>query len=97
MTYKELSKMIETSSYSRFAKGLQKCIFGKTTRIYAKQMQIEQMRLEKEKLQKEYNEPKRKCNENIYVAESNGTNLANYKNQKYIKELEQEARCDGSF
>ena len=29
-------------------------------------------------LKKENKELKRKCNENIYVAESNGTNLANY-------------------
>lgn len=30
------------------------------------------------RLNKENKELKRKCNENIYVAESNGTNLANY-------------------
>lgn len=86
MTYKELSKMIETSSYSRFAKGLQKCLFGKTTRIYAKQMQIEQMRLEKEKLQKEYNEPKRKCNVSSFVAKTNETNLANYQKRRKVNE-----------
>ena len=78
MTYKEILDMISNAAYNRFPKGsnyegLQNCIVENATKIY-----IEQMRLEKEKLQKEYNEPKRKCNENIYVAESNETNLANY-------------------
>ena len=86
MAYKELSKMIETSSYSRFAKGLQKCLFGKITRIYAKQMQIEQMRLEKEKLQKEYNESKRKCNVSSSVAKTNETNLADYQKKENVNE-----------
>lgn len=74
--------------------GLQNCIVENATKIYIEQMRLDKEKLQNEYnefyeghdklchewalLKKENKELKRKCNENIYVAESNGTNLANY-------------------
>lgn len=74
--------------------GLKSTLVECATKIYIAQMQLEKEKLQQEYndlyeghdklsyewalLKKENKELKRKCNENIYVAESNGTNLANY-------------------
>lgn len=74
--------------------GLKSTLVECATKIYIKQMELEKEKLQQEYdelyeghdklchewalLKKENKELKRKCNENIYVAESNGTNLANY-------------------
>lgn len=78
--------------------GIQKTIVKCATKIYIKQMELEKEKLQQEyddlyegheklssdwaKLKKENKELKRKCNENIYVAESNETNLADYQKRR---------------
>lgn len=82
--------------------GIQKTIVECATNIYIKQMELEKEKLQQEYddlyeghdklchewalLKKENKELKRKCNENIYVAESNGTNLANYQKGEKVNE-----------